>query len=34
MKIIGINGSPRGENSQTKRLIDAVLNGAQETGAA
>lgn len=33
MKIIGINGSPRGENSQTKRLIDAVLNGAQETGA-
>ncbi len=34
MKVIGINGSPRGgENSQTKRLIDAVLNGAQEAGA-
>ena len=33
MKILGINGSPRGENSQTKRLIDAVLNGAEESGA-
>jgi len=33
MKIIGINGSPRGEHSQTKRLIDAVLSGAQESGA-
>ncbi len=33
MKILGINGSPRGENSQTKRLMDTALNGAQENGA-
>ncbi|NQS79364.1 MAG: hypothetical protein HQQ74_11845 [Methanoculleus bourgensis] len=33
MKIIGINGSPRGEDSRMKRLIDAVLSGAQENGA-
>ncbi|CCJ35347.1 hypothetical protein BN140_0424 [Methanoculleus bourgensis MS2] len=33
MKIIGINGSPRGEDSPMKRLIDTVLSGAQENGA-
>lgn len=33
MKIIGINGSPRGNNSRTLRLVEAVLGGAQEHGA-
>ncbi len=33
MKILGINGSPRGLKSQTNRLIDAVLKGAEEEGA-
>jgi multimeric flavodoxin WrbA len=33
MKIIGINGSPRGRESTTGRLINAVLRGAREAGA-
>ena len=33
MKIIGINGSPKGEKSQTRRLVMAVLEGARKTGA-
>ena len=33
MKIIGINGSPRGERSATLQLIAAVLEGAKEKGA-
>lgn len=33
MKILGINGSPRGERGATMRLIAAVLNGAEEKGA-
>jgi multimeric flavodoxin WrbA len=33
MKVIGINGSPRGERSATLRLIIAVLDGAKEEGA-
>jgi len=33
MKIIGINGSPKGEKSQTRRLVMAVLEGARQTGA-
>lgn len=33
MKIIGINGSPRGERSVTLQLITAVLDGAKEKGA-
>lgn len=33
MKIVGINGSPRGNNSRTLRLVEAVLDGAQERGA-
>lgn len=33
MKILGINGSPRGERSATLQLIAAVLEGAKEKGA-
>ncbi|WP_342678128.1 flavodoxin family protein [Methanofollis sp. UBA420] len=33
MKILGINGSPRGQESMTGRLVDAVLRGAREAGA-
>ncbi len=33
MKILGINGSPRGPQSQTLRLVNGVLNGAREAGA-
>ncbi|TAJ44454.1 flavodoxin family protein [Methanofollis fontis] len=33
MKIIGINGSPRGKESTTRRLIEAILAGAREGGA-
>jgi len=33
MKILGINGSPRGERSATLRLIAAVLEGAKGKGA-
>lgn len=33
MKIIGINGSPKGSQSQTRRLVMAVLDGARVAGA-
>jgi multimeric flavodoxin WrbA len=33
MKVIGINGSPRGSESRTARLVRAVLKGAEENGA-
>jgi multimeric flavodoxin WrbA len=33
MKIIGINGSPKGEKSQTRRLVMGVLEGARQAGA-
>ena len=33
MKIIGINGSPKGEKSQTRRLVMDVLEGARKGGA-
>ena len=33
MKILGINASPRGSNSQTMKLVEAVLNGARSNGA-
>jgi multimeric flavodoxin WrbA len=33
MKIIGINASPKGEKSQTRRLVVAALEGARQTGA-
>ncbi|MFA6226017.1 MAG: flavodoxin family protein [Methanoregula sp.] len=33
MKIIGINASPKGEKSQTRRLVMATLEGARQTGA-
>jgi multimeric flavodoxin WrbA len=33
LKILGINGSPRGEKSQTRRLVMVVLEGARKTGA-
>lgn len=33
MKIIGINASPKGEKSQTRRLVVAALEGARLTGA-
>ena len=33
MKIIGINGSPKGEKSQTRRLVTGVLEGARQAGA-
>ncbi|MGA3359909.1 MAG: NAD(P)H-dependent oxidoreductase [Halobacteriota archaeon] len=33
MKILGINSSPRGKNSRTRALVDAVLDGARQRGA-
>ena len=33
MKIVGINGSPKGEKSQTRRLVMGVLEGARAAGA-
>jgi len=33
MRVIGINASPRGKDSNTLRLVDAVLAGAKEEGA-
>jgi len=33
MKILGINGSPKGEKSQTRRLVLGVLEGARKVGA-
>lgn len=33
MKILGLNASPRGEESRTLRLVEAVLAGAREEGA-
>jgi multimeric flavodoxin WrbA len=33
MKILGINASPRGSQSQTLRLVSAVLDGAKSAGA-
>ena len=33
MKILGINASPRGSKSQTRKLIQAVLDGARSQGA-
>jgi multimeric flavodoxin WrbA len=33
MKILGLNASPRGDKSQTRRLVAAVLEGARQTGA-
>ena len=33
MKILAINGSPRGSRSQTLRLVRAVLDGARSAGA-
>jgi multimeric flavodoxin WrbA len=33
MKIIGINASPKGEKSQTRRLVAGVLEGARQAGA-
>lgn len=33
MKILGISASPRSSNSQTQKLVKAVLNGAKSKGA-
>jgi multimeric flavodoxin WrbA len=33
MKILGINSSPKGEKSQTRRLVMGVLDGARQAGA-
>ncbi|MDD1657312.1 MAG: flavodoxin family protein [Methanomicrobiales archaeon] len=33
MKVIGICGSPRGQSSRTKRLVEAVIRGAGGQGA-
>ncbi|MDD3052247.1 MAG: NAD(P)H-dependent oxidoreductase, partial [Candidatus Cloacimonetes bacterium] len=33
MKIIGINASPKGKESNTLRLVNAVLAGAKDEGA-
>lgn len=33
MKILGINASPKGEKSQTRRLVMGVLDGARQAGA-
>jgi multimeric flavodoxin WrbA len=33
MKILGINGSPKKEKSQTRRLVMGVLEGARQSGA-
>jgi multimeric flavodoxin WrbA len=34
MKILGINASPRGSKSQTRKLVKAVLDGASSKGAS
>lgn len=33
MKVLGINASPKGEKSQTRRLVMGVLEGARKAGA-
>lgn len=33
MKVIGINGSPKGARSQTLKLVNSVLEGARRAGA-
>ena len=33
MKILGINASPKGDKSQTRRLVMGVLEGARQSGA-
>ena len=33
LKILGINASPKGEKSQTRRLVMGVLEGARQSGA-
>ena len=33
MKVLGINGSPKGSKSQTLRLVKATMHGAQKAGA-
>ncbi len=33
MKILGISASPRSSNSQTLKLVEAVLDGARSKGA-
>jgi len=33
MKILGINGSPRGSKSQTLKLVESVLSGAKDSGS-
>jgi len=33
MKVLGINSSPRGNKSQTQRLVKAALDGAKSEGA-
>ena len=33
MKILGINASPRGDKSQTLKLVESVLDGAKSVGA-
>jgi len=33
MKIVGIQSSPRGKNSNTLKLLNAALDGAAEDGA-
>ena len=33
MRIVALNGSPRGEESQTLQLMLAILEGAQQAGA-
>lgn len=33
MKIVAINGSPKGKSSNTNRMVTALLKGAQEAGA-
>ncbi len=34
MRILGLNSSPNGKRSQTRRLVQAVLDGAASKGAA
>ena len=33
MRIIGVSGSPRGRQSNTRKLVERVLEGAREAGA-